>query len=149
MSLEKDVMSQMKTAMKHKDQEALAALRAIKSEILLAKTSGNSEELSEEDEIKLLQKLVKQRKESARVYQEQNRQDLAQPELEQAEIIERFLPEQLSEEDVTTEVDKIIAEVQATGMKDMGRVMGVANQRMAGRADGRTISTIVKSRLNS
>lgn len=142
-------MSQMKTAMKHKDQEALAALRAIKSEILLAKTSGNSEELSEEDEIKLLQKLVKQRKESARVYQEQNRQDLAQPELEQAEIIERFLPEQLSEEDVTTEVDKIIAEVQATGMKDMGRVMGVANQRMAGRADGRTISTIVKSRLNS
>jgi uncharacterized protein YqeY len=146
MSLEQDLTAQMKVAMKAKDQTALAALRAIKSEILLAKTSGK-DALTEDDEIKLLQKLVKQRRESAEVFKQQGREDIAQPELEQAEIIQRFLPEQLSEDEVNIHIDQIIAELQATGMKDMGRVMGVANQRMAGRAEGRMISAVVKSKL--
>lgn len=147
MSLEKRIMTSMKEAMKSKDQTALAALRAVKSELLLAKTSGTDAELSEEDEVKLIQKLVKQRKDSARIFAEQNRNDLADPELEQAKVLEQFLPEQLGEDEIRTIVADIIASTGASGMKDMGKVMGAANQKMAGKADGRTISTIVKESL--
>lgn len=146
MSLEKDIMAAMKEAMKAKDQVALASLRAIKSELLLSKTSGGGE-LTEEDEIKIVQKLVKQRKDSARIFSEQNREDLSEPELAQAAVLEKFLPEQLSEEDVAAIVKEIISKTGATGMKDMGKVMGMANKELAGKADGRTISTVVKAQL--
>ncbi|WP_416444370.1 GatB/YqeY domain-containing protein [Leeuwenhoekiella sp. A16] len=148
MSLQADVMTAMKEAMKAKDQNALSSLRAIKSAILLAQTeTGSKEEISEDDELKLLQKLVKQRKDSAAIYTEQGRADLAEPELAQAEVIAQFLPEQMSEEEITAVVDQIIAETGASGMKDMGKVMGQASQQLAGKADGKTISSIVKSRL--
>jgi len=147
MSLEKDIMTAMKEAMKAKNQTALAALRAVKSEILLAKTSGDGNDLSSDDEIKLVQKLVKQRKDSARIFTEQNREDLSEPELAQAAVLEQFLPEQLSEEEITKVVAAIVAQTGAVGMKDMGKVMGMANQQLAGKADGRTISTIVKAQL--
>ncbi|AGC75920.1 YqeY family protein [Nonlabens dokdonensis DSW-6] len=140
-------MTAMKDAMKAKDQTALAALRAVKSEILLAKTSGGDEGLSEDDEIKIVQKLVKQRKDSARIFSEQNREDLSEPELAQAAVLEKFLPEQMSEEEITKVVSGIITKTGASGMKDMGKVMGMANKELAGKADGRTISTIVKSQL--
>jgi len=139
----------MKAAMKDKNQTALAALRAIKSEILLAKTSGGDAELSEEDEIKILSKLVKQRKDSASIFTEQNRADLAEPELAQAEVISQFLPEQLSESEIKIVVEKAIANTGASGMKDMGKVMGLVNKELAGKADGKTISTIVKAKLMS
>ena len=149
MSLQKDVMNAMKVAMKEKDSVGLQALRAIKSAILLAQTeSGAKEELAEADELKLLQKLVKQRKDSASIYQEQGRDDLAAPELAEATVIEQFLPAQLSEEEVAKIVDEVIAETGASSMKDMGRVMGMANKKLAGQADGKTISTIVKARLS-
>ena len=149
MSLQADIMTAMKAAMKEKNQTALAALRAVKSEILLAKTSGGNGELSEEDEIKILSKLVKQRKDSASIFTEQNRQDLAEPELAQAEIISQFLPEQLDESAITAAVEKAIADTGAEGMKDMGKVMGIVNKQLAGQADGKTISTIVKTKLMS
>ncbi|PPK94440.1 hypothetical protein LY01_02079 [Nonlabens xylanidelens] len=139
-------MAAMKEAMKAKDQVALASLRAVKSELLLSKTSGGGE-LTEEDEIKIVQKLVKQRKDSARIFSEQNREDLSEPELAQAAVLEKFLPEQLSEEDVAAIVKEIISKTGATGMKDMGKVMGMANKELAGKADGRTISTVVKAQL--
>lgn len=149
MSLQGDVMVAMKTAMKAKDQTALAALRAIKSEILLAQTeSGSAEGLTEEQELKIVSKLVKQRKDSAAIFKEQNREDLAEPELAQAEVISQFLPEQLSEEEVEAVVIAAIAKVGAEGIKDMGKVMGVVNQELAGKADGKTIATIVKSKLS-
>jgi len=138
----------MKDAMKAKDQTRLAALRAVKSELLLAKTSGGNAELNSEEEIKLLQKLVKQRKDSARIFQEQNREDLAEPELAQAKVLSEFLPEQMSEDEIRTIVQQVISETGASGMKNMGKVMGRSNQLMAGKADGRTISTIVKEELN-
>ena len=148
MSLQDDLMTAMKAAMKEKDQMALAALRAVKSEILLAQTeSGAKEELTPEQEIKILSKLVKQRKDSATIYTEQNRPDLAEPELAQAEIISQFLPAQLSESDIEKVVLDTIAKVGAEGMKDMGKVMGIVNQQLAGQADGKTISTIVKAKL--
>ncbi|ALM20610.1 glutamyl-tRNA amidotransferase [Nonlabens sp. MIC269] len=148
MSLEKSVMTAMKDAMKSKDQTALAALRAVKSELLLAKTSGGSDTLSEEEEIKIVQKLVKQRKDSARIFEEQDRTDLSEPELAQAKVLEQFLPEQLSEDEIAKIVQQVIDETGAQGMKDMGKVMGRSNQLLAGKADGRTISTIVKSKLS-
>lgn len=149
MSLQDNVMTAMKEAMKAKDTNALTSLRAIKSAILLAQTeSGAKQELSEEDEIKLLQKLVKQRKDSAAIFAEQGRDDLAQPELDQAAVIEQFLPEQLSEEEVEKVVEDIIAKTGAEGMKDMGKVMGMASKELAGKADGKTISTIVKNKLS-
>ncbi|PQJ19199.1 GatB/YqeY domain-containing protein [Nonlabens tegetincola] len=148
MSLEKSVMTAMKDAMKSKDQTALAALRAVKSELLLAKTSGGSDTLSEEEEIKIVQKLVKQRKDSARIFEEQHRTDLSEPELAQAKVLEQFLPEQLSEDEIAKIVQQVIDETGAQGMKDMGKVMGRSNQLLAGKADGRTISTIVKSKLS-
>ncbi len=149
MSLQNELMDAMKTAMKAKDSLALEALRAIKSELLLAKTSGNGEELSEKDELKILQKLVKQRKESATIFTEQGREDLAKPEREQAAIIAQFLPEQLSEEEVAKIIDEVITQTGASTMKDMGKVMGAVNAKIAGKADGKTISTIVKQRLSS
>ncbi len=149
MSLQEEVMVAMKTAMKAKDQTALAALRAIKSEILLAQTeSGSAEGLTEEQELKIVSKLVKQRKDSATIFMEQNREDLAEPELAQAEVISQFLPEQLSDEEVEAVVVATIAKVGAEGMKDMGKVMGTVNQELAGKADGKTIASIVKAKLS-
>lgn len=147
MSLQNDVMTAMKAAMKEKDQTALAALRAIKSEILLAQTSGEGGDLTEEHEIKILSKLVKQRKDSAAIYLEQDRKDLALPEIDQAEVISQFLPEALSEEEIEKVVVMTIDQVGAVGMKDMGKVMGIVNKELAGQADGKTISMIVKAKL--
>ena len=149
MSLQADIMNAIKAAMKEKNQTALAALRAIKSEILLAKTSGGDVELSNDDEINILSKLVKQRKDSATIFSEQNRNDLAEPELAQAEVISQFLPEQLDEAAITAVVEKTIVDTGAEGMKDMGKVMGIVNKQLAGQTDGKTISTIVKSKLMS
>ena len=149
MSLQAHVMTAMKAAMKEKNQTALAALRAIKSEILLAQTSGSGNALTEEDEIKLLSKLVKQRKDSAAIFTEQNRQDLAEPELAQAQVIAQFLPEQLDEAAIEVVVDKVIADTGAESMKDMGKVMGIVNKQLAGKADGKTIATIVKAKLTA
>lgn len=148
MSLQTQVMDAMKIAMKAKDSGALAALRAIKSELLLSSTSASSGELTEADEIKILQKLVKQRKESATIFSEQNREDLAKPELEQSAVIEQFLPEQMSEEEVAKVVEEIIAQTGASSMKDMGKVMGMTNSKLGGKADGKTISGIVKAKLS-
>lgn len=148
MSLQQDVMTAMKTAMKAKDSVALESLRAIKSVLLMAQTeSGAKTELSEEEEIKIIQKLVKQRKDSAAIYTEQGREDLAAPELAQAEVIAQFLPEQMSEDDIAKVVEDVIAKTGADGMKDMGKVMGMVSSQLAGKADGKTISTIVKSKL--
>jgi uncharacterized protein YqeY len=148
MSLQQDIMTAMKAAMKSKDQVALAALRAVKSELLLAQTSGSGEGITEDEEIKILSKLVKQRKDSATIFTEQNRNDLAEPELAQAEVISQFLPAQLSEEDIEKVVVATIQKTGAQGMKDMGKVMGVVNKQLAGKADGKTISSIVKAKLN-
>jgi hypothetical protein len=149
MSLQDDVMTAIKAAMKAKDQTALAALRAVKSEILLAQTaSGSKEELTEEDEIKILSKMVKQRKDSAAIFLEQDRKDLALPEIDQAEIISQFLPEALSEEEIEKVVVMTIDQIGAVGMKDMGKVMGMVSKELAGQADGKTISMIVKAKLS-
>ena len=143
-------MDAMKTAMKEKDAVALESLRAVKSAILFAQTeSGAKAELTEDQELKILQKLVKQRKDSAAIFTEQGRDDLAQPELAQAAVIEQFLPEQLGEEEIAAVVDEIIAQTGASSMKDMGKVMGMASGKLAGQADGKTISNIVKQRLSS
>ncbi|TVZ07602.1 GatB/YqeY domain-containing protein [Cellulophaga lytica] len=148
MSLQQDVMTAMKTAMKAKDSVALESLRAIKSVLLMAQTeSGAKTELTEEEEIKIVQKLVKQRKDSAAIYKEQGREDLAAPELAQAEVIAQFLPEQMSEDDIAKVVESVITKTGAEGMKDMGKVMGMVSSQLAGKADGKTISTIVKSKL--
>ncbi|MCB0446245.1 MAG: GatB/YqeY domain-containing protein [Gelidibacter sp.] len=148
MSLQENIMTAMKAAMKDKDQMALAALRAVKSELLLAQTeTGSKEDITKEQEIKILSKLVKQRKDSAAIFSEQNRMDLAEPELAQAEIISQFLPVQLSEAEIEKVVVDTIAKVGAEGMKDMGKVMAIVNQQLAGKADGKTISTIVKTKL--
>ncbi|RXR20631.1 GatB/YqeY domain-containing protein [Flavobacterium amnicola] len=148
MSLSAKIMDEMKNAMRTKDTIALEALRAIKSELLLAATaSGSKEELAEADEIKILQKLVKMRKDSAGIFTEQNRPDLAEPELAQIAVIEKFLPVQLSEAEVETIVAKIIAETGASGIASMGKVMGLASAQIGGQAEGKTISTIVKKLL--
>ncbi len=149
MSLLTNLSDELKTAMRAKDSLKLEALRAIKSALLLAKTSGaGSAELSEEDEINLLQKLVKQRRDSATIFRGQNREDLAQPEEAQAEIIAQFLPDQLSLEEIEAVIDQIISKTGAEGMKDMGKVMGMAGKEMAGKADGKTIAGVVKQKLN-
>lgn len=150
MSLNKKVTDSLKEAMKSKDSQALEALRAIRSELLLAQTqTGNKEELSETEEIKLLQKLVKQRKDSAAIYEEQGRNDLAEPELAQAKIIEKFLPEQLDDAEVEEIVAEIVQQTGASSMADMGKVMGLANAKIAGRADGKTVANAVKKKLSS
>ena len=140
----------MKIAMKNKDQSTLAALRAVKSELILAKTSGNTSiETSKVEENKLLQKLVKQRKDSAAIFSEQNREDLAQPELDQAAVISTFLPEQMTEAAVEKVVVEVITQTGASSMKDMGKVMGIVNGKLGGKADGKTISGIVKRILSN
>ena len=149
MSLQKKVMDKLKEAMKSKDTVALESLRAIKSAILLAQTDkGAKAELTEVDELKLLQRLVKQRKDSAALYLEQGREDLANPELEQVAVIEKFLPEQMSEEAIKNAIALIISQAGASSMKDMGKVMGIASQQLAGKADGKTISNVVKALLS-
>lgn len=149
MSLQEKIMEAMKTAMKSKDTQSLEALRSVKSAILLAQTeSGSKKELTEAEEMKLLQKQVKQRRDSAEIFKEQGRSDLAEPELAQAEIIEQFLPKQMTVEAIEAVVDRIIANVGASTMADMGKVMGAASVELAGKADGKTISTVVKSRLS-
>ena len=149
MSLENTIMTAMKESMKSKDQTSLRSLRAIKSAIILQKTQkGSSDEISNEDELKILQKLVKQRKDSADIYQNQDRMDLAQPELDEIKIIEKFLPEALSEKEIEEVVKKVINDTGADGMKDMGKVMGIVAKKLMGKADGKTISTIVRNNLN-
>lgn len=139
----------MKEAMKAKDQNRLTSLRAIKAAILIAQTeTGSKEELTEDQEIKMLQKLVKQRKDSAAIFTEQNRADLAEPELAQAEVISTFLPAQLGKDEVAKIIEEIITSTGASGMKDMGKVMGQASAKLAGQADGKLISTIVKAKLS-
>ncbi|CAL2101288.1 GatB/YqeY domain-containing protein [Tenacibaculum sp. 190130A14a] len=147
MSLQEQVMSKMKEAMKSKDTVALTALRALKSAFMLANTETGSGELTEADELKIVQKQVKQRKDSAAVFKEQGREDLAEPELAEAAVLEQFLPKALSEEEITTVVEKVINDTGAEGMKDMGKVMGIVSKQLAGQADGKTISTIVKAKL--
>ena len=147
MSLQTEVMTKLKEAMKAKDKVALESLRAVKSALLLAQTSGDAKELSAEDEIKLVQKLVKQRKDSAALYKEQGRNDLADPELAQVAVLEQFLPEQMSEEDLKSVIATIIEKVGASSMKDMGKVMGMASKELAGKADGKAISNVVKALL--
>lgn len=148
MSLETTINQDIKAAMIAKDSVRLRGLRAIKSAILLAKTEkAGIEELDKDTEIKVLQKLVKQRKESGEIYKEQGREDLFQIEFEEQEVIEAYLPKQLDRAEIESIVKVIIAETGASGMKDMGKVMGLANQKLAGQADGKTISEIVKSSL--
>lgn len=149
MSLQAKLTNALKEAMKAKDQIVLESLRAIKSELLLAQTSGSQAELTEADEIKLLQKLVKQRKDAAAIFVEQNRTDLAEPELAQAKVIEQFLPAQLSTAEVEAVIQSIITEGNFSGMQAMGQVMGLANTKLAGSADGKTISSIVKQLLTT
>lgn len=148
MSLQEQVTQQLKTAMKAKDSVALESLRAIKSAILLTQTQAGAKDLTPEDEIKLVQKLVKQRKDSAEIFREQGRIDLAEPEEAQIKIIEQFLPEQLDEAAIAKIIEDIITQTNAEGMKDMGKVMGMATKAMAGKADGKTISAIVRQKLS-
>ena len=148
MSLEKQIMDEMKAAMKSKDSVALQALRAVKSAFLLAKTaSGSGDGLTPEQEIKIIQKQVKQRKDSSAIFIQQGRQDLAEPELAEAAILEKFLPEALSEEAIAKVVVSTIEKIGASGMKDMGKVMGIVSKQLAGKADGKTISGIVRTYL--
>jgi uncharacterized protein YqeY len=148
MSLEQKVMEGMKEAMKAKDEARLRGLRAIKAEIIKAKTEpGAGGEVSADAELKLLQKMVKQRKDALEIYQQQNRQDLVQKEQEEIDVIEKFLPAQLTEEELKSELRQIIAETGASSAADMGKVMGVATKKLAGRADGKAISAAVKELL--
>lgn len=148
MNLEQKIMAELKSAMLAKDEAALRSLRAIKAAILLVKTSeGGGKEMTEDDEIKLLQKLVKQRKDSLEIFIQQNRTDLAKKEEEEIAVIEKFLPAQLSAEELKEGIRAIITEVGASSPADMGKVMGVASKKFAGRADGKTISGVVKELL--
>jgi len=148
MNLEQKVMAEMKDAMKSKDEATLRGLRAIKAEIIKAKTEpGAGGEISADKEISMLQKMVKQRKDSLEIYQQQNRDDLAKKEQEEIAVIEKFLPKQLSEEELRSELKQIISETGASSPADMGKVMGAATKKLAGRADGKTISAAVKELL--
>ena len=149
MSLELEITTALKEAMKSKNKMALTALRAVRSAILLHKTQKSSDgALSNEDEMKILQKLVKQRKDSAAIYTAQGRNDLADPELKEAELIQQFLPKALSEDEVKEVIKSIIDESGAEGMKDMGKVMGLSTKKLMGKADGKMISTIVRGFLS-
>jgi uncharacterized protein YqeY len=149
MSLEQKVMEGMKEAMKAKDEARLRGLRAIKAEIIKAKTEpGAGGEVSADTELKMLQKMVKQRKDALEIYQQQNRQDLVQKEQEEINVIEKFLPAQLTEEELKSELQQIITETGASSAADMGKVMGVATKKLAGRADGKAISAAVKELLS-
>jgi len=148
MSLQKQIMEELKMAMKSKDAVALQALRAVKSAFLLAKTeTGAGDDLTEDQEMKIIQKQVKQRKDSAAIFIDQGRQDLADPELAEIAVLEKFLPEALSEDAIEKVVLDTIAKTGATGMKDMGKVMGMVSKQLAGQADGKTISGIVRKNL--
>jgi uncharacterized protein YqeY len=148
MSLEQKVMTDLKAAMLAKDEQALRSLRAIKAALINLKTSeGFSGEVKDDDEVKLLQKLVKQRKESLDIYQKQNRSDLAEKEQQEITIIEKFLPAQMTESELRAMITAIVAETGATSQADMGKVMGIANKQLAGRADGKAIASIVKELL--
>lgn len=149
MSLEAKVMEEMKTAMRAKDEAALRTLRAIKAAILLEKTSGSGTEITEADEMKMLQKMAKQRRDSLDIFVQQNREDLAVKEREELDIIERFLPKAMDVEELKAALQEIIAEVGAGSPADMGKVMGIASKKLAGKADGKTISETVKQLLAS
>jgi len=147
MSLEAKLMADLKEAMKTKDDAAKRTIRAVKAAIMLLKTDGSGNEVTEEMEIKLVQKLSKQRQESLSIYIEQGREDLAVTEREEIEVLKRYLPEQMSEEDLKKVILDIVSKTGASGMKDMGKVMGMASKELAGRSDGKTISAMVKSIL--
>ena len=147
MSLETRIAEDLKTAMKAKDQAALRGIRAIKAAILLAKTDGSGNAIDENAEIKILQKLVKQRKDSLDIYEKQGREDLAATEREEIAIIEKYLPEQLDEAELEAIIKQIIEQTGASSMADMGKVMGMASKQLGGKADGKTISTVVKRLL--
>jgi uncharacterized protein YqeY len=148
MSLQKEVMDKMKEAMKAKDTVTLQALRAVKAAFLLAKTAtGVQEEITAEQEIKIIQKQVKQRKDSAGIFITQNRQDLADQELEEIAVLEQFLPSALSDQQVEKAVADVILNLGASGMKDMGKVMGIVSNELSGQADGKLIATLVKKLL--
>ena len=148
MALQTTIDQDIKSAMLAKDDARLRGLRAIKAALLLAKTEkGAAQDLSEDAEIKVLQRLVKQRKESADIYQQQNRNDLRQIEMEEIAVIEAYLPQQLDRAEIETVVKQLIAANQASGMKDMGKIMGLANKELAGRADGKTVAEVVKAQL--
>ena len=149
MSLENNVTSKIKEAMKAKDVIRLEALRAIKSALILLKTEDRNQPILETKEVQVLQKLVKQRKDSASIFREQNRIDLAEPEEAQANIISEFLPKQLSESEIENVVIGVITQISAEGIKDMGKVMGIVSNKLAGKADGKTISNIVREKLSS
>ncbi len=148
MSLQKNIMADMKAAMKAKDKVTLRGLRAIKAAILLAKTDGTGEEVDEAKELKILQKLIKQRQDSLKIYQDQNRPELAAVEQEEIEVLQRYLPKQMSETELRTAVQVIIDELGATSMRDMGKVMGKASQSFQGKADNRLVSVMVKELLS-
>lgn len=148
MNLEAKITSDLKTAMKAKDKAAVRTIRAIKAQILLAKTDGSGKELDEAAEIKMLQKMVKQRKDSLSIYEAQSREELAQTEREEIEVIEKYLPQQMGEAALTTFLKGLIEQTGASSMKDMGKVMGMASKQLAGQADGKTISAIVKKLLS-
>lgn len=150
MSLETQINTDIKVAMRAKDKATLRALRAIKSAILLAKTAeGASENLDEKAEIKLLAKMAKQRKDASAIFEQQGRADLAEKELAEIAVIEKYLPKQLSDEDLKATLQSIIDQVGASSMKDMGKVMGIASKQLTGKADGRKIATFVRSLLNN
>ncbi len=148
MSLQEKIMKDMKEAMREKDKIRLAALRAVKSALLLMATDTQKKKIEPADELKMLQKQVKQRKDSAEVYKKQNRDDLAEIELKEAEVIESYLPAKMPPEEIEAEVKKIVDEVNASGMQDMGKVMGIANKKLAGRAEGKDIADKVKQVLS-
>ena len=148
MSLEININNAIKEAMKNKDQQSLTPLRAIKTALLMQKTQrGSDQTISNEDEMKILQKLVKQRRDSAEIYRNQGRDDLADPEIKEAELIQNFLPKALSEKEIETEVKQIIDQINAVGMKDMGKVMGILKPQIQGRADAGAVSAGVKKAL--
>lgn len=149
MNLEQKIMAELKTAMLAKDEKTVRSLRAVKAAIINAKTAGGAGgEINEEEETRLLQRLVKQRKDSLDIYQQQNRGDLAQKEQEEIEVIEKFLPKQMSADELKASLEAIIAKTGASGPSDMGKVMGVATKELAGKADGKSISQAVKELLN-
>ena len=147
MNLELRIMEDLKTAMREKNQAALRGIRSIKAELLKAKTDGTGREMDEMREIQLVQKMIKQRKESAEIFQKQNREDLAGPELEEIAVIEKYLPKMMTVEEITEVIKVIMAEVGASSAKDMGKVMGVATKQLAGKADGKLVSETVKGLL--
>ena len=149
MSLEERINQDLKEAMKAKDPAALRGIRAIKAAILLEKTSGAKHEISNDLEMKIVQKLIKQRKDSLDIYQKQNREDLAQTEREEIEVIKQYLPKQLTREELRVEIKKVIDELGASSIQDMGKVMGTASKKLAGKADGKTMSGIVRELLNA